>query len=42
MNARDLDKHFCHLSVEAIEHVVSLNLETSCALLFNVVTTTPK
>ena len=41
MNARGLDKHFCNLRVEAIEHVVSLKMETMCAL-FNIETTIPK
>jgi Mn-dependent DtxR family transcriptional regulator len=41
MNARGLDKHLCHLRVEAIEHVNSPKMETMCAL-FNVATTMPK
>ena len=41
MNARGLDKQLCHLRGEAIEHVVSLKMETMCAL-FNIATTMPK
>lgn len=41
MNARGLDKHLCYLRVEAFELVVSLKMQTMCAL-FNKATTVLK